>query len=118
MKKNLITIICFTVAFLIITYPLSCIAGFPTGFAGINIGDKWSSIKDKHKYSINKCWPSDCNEDCGQFLATIYIDDAKISIFISDYTVCYVIYQYRSARFLHGKLRTVDTCSFANGSIF
>ena len=26
--------------------------------------------------------------------------------------------QYRSARFLHGKLRTVDTCSFANGSIF
>ena len=29
-----------------------------------------------------------------------------------------VINQYRSARFLHGKLRTVDTCSFANGSIF
>ena len=74
----------------------------PRGLGGINLGDHWSKVKDKHKFKlgsevvIGNIFYSEVNE-CGLGNLCLYeakiSDDEKISILLASFNVCQIEYE-------------------------
>jgi hypothetical protein len=82
----------FSVFFFIGLTPNISWSELPNGFGGIEVGDSWQKLKNKHDIKIVGNYNA-CEKEIGDFSAEAYWDGASFWFSIADNTLVYMIYK-------------------------